>query len=194
MHGQKHPMNSDPLPGRETRNWPGASPVRSREKSCSTRFRADATAPTPRSIRSSRSANRDSRSTKRMSCGGFVDIAADSDVPVMPARRRFTRRTARPSAEALVVDTSQTSWIQGARLLGHDAIAPLPCSRASCWITLNAYLKPHGLHFAVDPSTSSRATIGGMVGNNSAGGRIRSATGSRPTTCCAIDALLADGT
>ena len=34
---------------------------------------------------------------------------------------------------------------------------------------LNAFLKPHGLQFAPDVATSSRATIGGMVANNSAG-------------------------
>jgi FAD/FMN-containing dehydrogenase/Fe-S oxidoreductase len=34
---------------------------------------------------------------------------------------------------------------------------------------LNATLAPHGLHFAPDPATSSRATIGGMMGNNSSG-------------------------
>jgi FAD/FMN-containing dehydrogenase/Fe-S oxidoreductase len=34
---------------------------------------------------------------------------------------------------------------------------------------LNAYLKPHGLLFAPDVATSSRANIGGMIGNNSCG-------------------------
>ncbi|MFC2125379.1 FAD-binding and (Fe-S)-binding domain-containing protein [Bacteroidota bacterium] len=34
---------------------------------------------------------------------------------------------------------------------------------------LNTYLKPHGLQFAPDPATSSRANIGGMIGNNSSG-------------------------
>lgn len=34
---------------------------------------------------------------------------------------------------------------------------------------LNAFLKPHGLHFAPDPATSSRANVGGMIGNNSSG-------------------------
>ena len=34
---------------------------------------------------------------------------------------------------------------------------------------LNAYLQPYGLHFAPDPATSSRANVGGMVGNNSSG-------------------------
>lgn len=34
---------------------------------------------------------------------------------------------------------------------------------------LNDALRPHGLYFPVDISTSSRCTIGGMVGNNAAG-------------------------
>ena len=36
---------------------------------------------------------------------------------------------------------------------------------------LNALLKPHGLQLPLDLSTSSRATIGGMIANNSAGTR-----------------------
>ncbi len=36
---------------------------------------------------------------------------------------------------------------------------------------LNKQLAPLGLHFAPDPATSSRATIGGMIGNNSSGTR-----------------------
>src|ERR1043166_5539463 len=36
---------------------------------------------------------------------------------------------------------------------------------------LNRKLKKHGLWFPVDVSTASRATIGGMAGNNSCGGR-----------------------
>jgi len=36
---------------------------------------------------------------------------------------------------------------------------------------LNATLQPHGLRFAPDISTASRATIGGMMANNSAGAR-----------------------
>jgi FAD/FMN-containing dehydrogenase/Fe-S oxidoreductase len=36
---------------------------------------------------------------------------------------------------------------------------------------LNAYLRPHGLFFAPDVSTSNRANIGGMLGNNSCGAR-----------------------
>src|SRR4029078_4614858 len=36
---------------------------------------------------------------------------------------------------------------------------------------LNAQLAPHGLRFAPDISTASRATIGGMMANNSSGAR-----------------------
>ena len=36
---------------------------------------------------------------------------------------------------------------------------------------LNAQLRPHGLRFAPDISTASRATLGGMMANNSSGAR-----------------------
>jgi FAD/FMN-containing dehydrogenase/Fe-S oxidoreductase len=36
---------------------------------------------------------------------------------------------------------------------------------------LNAGLAPRGLHFAPDPATTNRATIGGMIGNNASGMR-----------------------
>ena len=36
---------------------------------------------------------------------------------------------------------------------------------------LNAQLRPHGLLFAPDISTANRATVGGMIGNNSSGAR-----------------------
>ena len=36
---------------------------------------------------------------------------------------------------------------------------------------LNASLAEHGLHFAPDPATGSRASIGGMIGNNTSGTR-----------------------
>jgi FAD/FMN-containing dehydrogenase/Fe-S oxidoreductase len=36
---------------------------------------------------------------------------------------------------------------------------------------LNRFLKPHNLKFAPDPASSAQAAIGGMIGNNSTGGR-----------------------
>src|SRR3569832_1400509 len=58
---------------------------------------------------------------------------------------------------------------------------------------LNRQPKKHGLWFPVDVSTASRATIGGMAGNNSCGGRsLRDGT-MRDNTL-SLDAALADGT
>jgi FAD/FMN-containing dehydrogenase/Fe-S oxidoreductase len=58
---------------------------------------------------------------------------------------------------------------------------------------LNRALKPHGLWFPVDISTASRATIGGMVGNNSCGARSLRYGNTRENVV-SIDAILADGT
>jgi FAD/FMN-containing dehydrogenase/Fe-S oxidoreductase len=58
---------------------------------------------------------------------------------------------------------------------------------------LNRRLKPHGLWFPVDISTASRATIGGMVGNNSCGARSLRYGNTRENVL-AVDAVLADGT
>ena len=57
---------------------------------------------------------------------------------------------------------------------------------------LNRALKPHGLWFPVDISTASRATIGGMVGNNSCGARSLRFGNTRENVL-SIDAVLADG-
>jgi len=57
---------------------------------------------------------------------------------------------------------------------------------------LNRCLKPHGLWFPVDISTASRATIGGMAGNNSCGGRSLR-YGTMRDNVIAIDAILPDG-
>ncbi|MDO9559996.1 MAG: FAD-linked oxidase C-terminal domain-containing protein [Bradyrhizobium sp.] len=57
---------------------------------------------------------------------------------------------------------------------------------------LNRQLKKHGLWFPVDVSTASRATIGGMAGNNSCGGRSLRYGTMRDNTL-SMDAALADG-
>jgi len=57
---------------------------------------------------------------------------------------------------------------------------------------LNRRLRKHGLWFPVDVSTASRATIGGMAGNNSCGGRSLRYGTMRDNTL-SMDAALADG-
>ncbi len=58
---------------------------------------------------------------------------------------------------------------------------------------LNRQLRKHGLWFPVDVSTASRATIGGMAGNNSCGGRSLRYGTMRDNTL-SMDAALASGT
>jgi FAD/FMN-containing dehydrogenase/Fe-S oxidoreductase len=57
---------------------------------------------------------------------------------------------------------------------------------------LNAQLKPQGLWFPVDVSTSAQATLGGMAGNNSCGSR-SIAYGNMVHNVLGLDAWLSDG-
>lgn len=57
---------------------------------------------------------------------------------------------------------------------------------------LNAALAAHGLHFAPDVATSSRATIGGMISNNSCGAH-SVLYGRTVDHVLAVDVVLADG-
>lgn len=80
------------------------------------------------------------------------------------------------------------------RILSIDADARLAVVQPGVVLdVLNQALAPHRLLFAPDPATASRATIGGMIGNNACG--TRSIVFGR--TCDAIESLnglLADGT
>src|ERR1700710_3232354 len=58
---------------------------------------------------------------------------------------------------------------------------------------LNRQLRKHGLWFPVDVSTASRATIGGMAGNNSCGGRSLR-YGTMRDNVLSMRAVLASGT
>jgi len=57
---------------------------------------------------------------------------------------------------------------------------------------LNAHLSPHGLQFAPDVATSSRATIGGMIANNSCGAH-SVVYGRTVDHIAELTAVLADG-
>jgi FAD/FMN-containing dehydrogenase/Fe-S oxidoreductase len=57
---------------------------------------------------------------------------------------------------------------------------------------LNAFLKPHGFCFGPDVATSARATIGGMIANNSSGARVP-VYGTTADHVLATEIVLADG-
>jgi FAD/FMN-containing dehydrogenase/Fe-S oxidoreductase len=58
--------------------------------------------------------------------------------------------------------------------------------------TLQRAARPHGLRYGPDPSTHSRCTIGGMIGNNACGSRAL-AYGRTADTVVGLDALTIDG-
>ncbi len=57
---------------------------------------------------------------------------------------------------------------------------------------LNAFLRPHGFCFGPDVATSSRATLGGMIANNSSGARVP-VYGTTADHVLALEIVLADG-
>ena len=118
-----------------------------------------------------------------------IEIAAEEQVAVLP-RGGGTSQCGQTVGQALVVDVSKHLN----RILDFDADARrVEVEPGLVLDQLNGFLKPHGLMFPVDVSTGSRATLGGMAGNNSCGARsIR--YGTMRDNVQAIDAVLADGT
>ena len=117
-----------------------------------------------------------------------IAIARELGVPVLP-RGGGTSQCGQTTGAALVIDNSKyfrqllhvntaerTARVQPGLVLDH----------------LNARLKPHGLWYPVDVSTSAQATLGGMAGNNSCGSR-SIAYGNMVHNVLGASAWLSDG-
>ena len=94
-----------------------------------------------------------------------IEIANRFQVPVLP-RGGGTSLAGQTVGHAIVLDFSK--YMQNV----------LEVNKEELWCRvqpglvqdeLNAHVRPMGLQFGPDTSTSNRATIGGMIGNNSAG-------------------------
>ncbi len=117
-----------------------------------------------------------------------VEIAGEMGVPLLP-RGGGTSQCGQTVGEALVVDTSTHLD----KVLDFDPEGHRVTVEPGLVLDqLNAFLQPYGLFFPVDPSTSSRATLGGMAGNNSCGARSLR-YGLMRDNVHAIEAVLADG-
>jgi FAD/FMN-containing dehydrogenase/Fe-S oxidoreductase len=117
-----------------------------------------------------------------------LDIARDAKVPIL-ARGAGTSQCGQTVGEALVIDT--TRWLN--QVVEFDAEARTVVVEPGIVLDhLNAWLKPHGLWYPVDVSTSAQCTIGGMAGNNSCGSR-SIYYGNMVHNVLGVDALLADG-
>ena len=94
-----------------------------------------------------------------------VQIASEHNVPILP-RGGGTSLAGQSVGEAIVLDMSKYMN----RLL--EVNVAESWARVQPGIVLdelNHQLKPHGLMYAPDVATSSRANVGGTIGNNSAG-------------------------
>ncbi len=117
-----------------------------------------------------------------------IEIARDAGVPVLP-RGGGTSQCGQTVGEALVVDVSKHLN----KVLDFDGETRRATVQPGLVLDqFNAFLKPHNLMFPVDVSTSSRATLGGMAGNNSCGARSL-AYGTMRDNVRAIEGILADG-
>ncbi|MEP5213627.1 FAD-binding oxidoreductase, partial [Sulfitobacter pontiacus] len=117
-----------------------------------------------------------------------ISLAREEGVSVLP-RGGGTSQCGQTVNDAVVIDCSKHL----------NRLIELDVEAGTCVVEpgivldeLNRQLKPHGLWYPIDVSTASRATIGGMAGNNSCGGRSLR-YGMMRDNVLAIDAFLADG-
>src|SRR5271156_5691217 len=103
----------------------------------------------------------------RADAAAAIAIAREEGVPVLP-RGGGTSQCGQTVARALVIDCSKhldrviAVDVEGRRARVEPGVV---------LDRLNRLLRKDGLFFPVDPSTASRATIGGMTANNSCGSR-----------------------
>ena len=115
-------------------------------------------------------------------------VARELKVPVL-ARGGGTSQCGQTTGAALVIDCSKHLR----RVLQVDAQARTATVEPGLVLDhLNSQLKPHGLWYPVDVSTSAQATLGGMAGNNSCGSR-SIAYGNMVHNVAGAQAWLADG-
>jgi FAD/FMN-containing dehydrogenase/Fe-S oxidoreductase len=117
-----------------------------------------------------------------------MQIAVEEGVAILP-RGAGTSQCGQAVGAALVIDDSKflnhVVELDGAAL--RAVVEP-----GVVLDTLNAQLRPLGLWYPVDVSTSAQATLGGMAGNNSCGSRSL-AYGNSVDRVEAIDAWLPNG-
>src|SRR5881392_1452806 len=118
----------------------------------------------------------------------IITAAADANVPITP-RGAGTGLSGGAIGDGLIVEFARynrqiTELNLEARTVRTGAGVVLD--------QLNAFLKPHGFCFGPDVATSSRATIGGMIANNSSGARVP-VYGTTADHVISTQIVLADG-
>jgi len=118
----------------------------------------------------------------------IVQAAANANIPIIP-RGAGTGLAGGAIGDGLIVEFARHN-----RQIGH-----LDLERRTVRVgagvvldQLNAFLKPHGYRFGPDVATSSRATLGGMIANNSSGAHVP-VYGTTADHIRALEIVLADG-
>ena len=117
-----------------------------------------------------------------------VRIAAEEKVAIVP-RGAATSLSGQTIGAAIIIDFSK--YLNRIGIVDRDTMT-VRVEPGVVLDQLNAHLKPLGLMFGPDVSTSDRATIGGMIGNNSAGARSLR-YGKTVDHVRALDVVFADG-
>jgi len=119
---------------------------------------------------------------------GVMRAAADAGIPITP-RGAGTGLAGGAVGDGLIIDLARHSrWIS-------DLDLEKKTVRVGAGVVLdqlNDFLRPYGLCFGPDVATSSRATLGGMINNNSSGARAP-IYGTTADHVLAVEAVLADG-
>jgi FAD/FMN-containing dehydrogenase/Fe-S oxidoreductase len=117
-----------------------------------------------------------------------IRAAADANISVTP-RGAGTSLVGNAIGEGLIVDFSRHNRKIDNLNIDNRSI------RVGAGVVLdqlNAFLKPHGFCFGPDVATSSRATIGGMIANNSSGAHVP-VYGTTADHVLSTEIVLADG-
>ncbi|WP_435021223.1 FAD-binding and (Fe-S)-binding domain-containing protein [Tundrisphaera sp. TA3] len=118
-----------------------------------------------------------------------VRIAFEEGVPIVP-RGAATSLSGQTIGEGLVLDLSK--YLNRIGIVDRDRMT-VKVEPGVVLDRLNAHLRPLGLMFGPDVSTGDRATLGGMIGNNSAGARSLK-YGKVVDHVRSLDVVLDDGT
>src|SRR6266571_7044496 len=123
-----------------------------------------------------------------LEASAVIKAAADENVSVTP-RGAGTSLVGNAIGEGLIVDFSRHNRKIDNLNIDNCSV----CVGAGVVLDqLNAFLKPHGFCFGPDVATSSRATIGGMIANNSSGAHVP-VYGTTADHVVSLEIVLADG-
>src|SRR5437764_11462301 len=117
-----------------------------------------------------------------------IRAAADTGVPIIP-RGAGTSLSGGAIGEGLIVDFSRYNRQIGELGLEKRSV------RVGAGVVLdqlNDFLRPHGFCFGPDVATSARATLGGMIANNSSGAHVP-VYGTTADHVISLEIVLADG-